>query len=329
MVRDAGGCMGSTSFTINEAAGISALLSILNIQCHGTESGEVSFTASGGKAPYQYSIGGAYQSSGRFTGLGGGNYLFFIKDANNCVKTGEFTIVEPAALTVNAIAADVSCAGGNNGVINLSVSGGISPYTYDWSNGANTEDIFNLRAGTYTVNITDDYGCRESRSFTLDQPDQPIVINGVVVDGNGTLGSVDITVTGGVTPYRFLWSNNATTEDIGELLPGNYTVTVTDANSCVATSTFTVKVSTGVDKAQLEKAVKLYPNPATEQVTLSVIGYKADKIYIINTDGRMVYETIPVESTVSIDTRTFAAGIYTVIVRSGDTQTALHLVIEK
>jgi PKD repeat protein len=329
MVRDAGGCMGSTSFTINEAAGITALLSILNIQCHGTESGEVSFTASGGKAPYQYSIGGAYQSSGRFTGLGGGNYLFFIKDANNCVKTGEFTIVEPAALTVNAIAADVSCAGGNNGVINLSVSGGISPYTYDWSNGANTEDIFNLRAETYTVNITDDYGCRESRSFTLDQPDQPIVINGVVVDGNGTLGSVDITVTGGVTPYRFLWSNNATTEDIGELLPGNYTVTVTDANSCVATSTFTVKVSTGVDKAQLEKAVKLYPNPATALVNLSVAGYKADKVYIINTDGRMVYETTPVESTVSIDTRTFAAGIYTVIVRSGDTQTALHLVIEK
>jgi hypothetical protein len=155
------------------------------------------------------------------------------------------------------------------------------------------------------------------------------VINGVVVDGNGTLGSVDITVTGGVTPYRFLWSNNATTEDIGELLPGNYTVTVTDANSCVATSTFTVKVSTGVDKAQLEKAVKLYPNPATALVNLSVAGYKADKVYIINTEGRMVYETIPVESTVSIDTWTFAAGIYTVIVRSGDTQTALHLVIEK
>ena len=329
MVRDAGGCMGSINFTISEAPGITALISVLNVQCHGEESGEVSFTASGGKAPYQYSIGGAYQSSNRFTGLSGGNYLFYIKDANNCVKTGEFFLFEPTPISVTAIAADVSCAGGNNGVINLTVSGGIAPYIYEWSNNANTEDIFNLRAGTYSVNITDDYGCRESRSFTLDQPDQPIVVNGVVTDSDGSLGSVDITVTGGVPPYRFLWSNNASTEDISELLPGNYTVTVTDANSCVATSTFTVKVSASVDKATLEKAVKLYPNPAIEQVTLMVEGFKADKVYIINTDGKIVYETIPVGSAVSIDTRTFAAGIYTVIVRSGDTQTALHMVVEK
>ncbi|NBP06624.1 MAG: T9SS C-terminal target domain-containing protein, partial [Bacteroidetes bacterium] len=217
----------------------------------------------------------------------------------------------------------------NNGVINLSVGGGIAPYTYEWSNGANTEDIFNLRAGTYNVTVTDDYGCRETRNYTLSQPAQPIVVNGVVTDADGTLGSVDITVTGGVPPYRFFWSNNATTEDVTELLPGNYTVTVTDANLCVATSTFTVKVSAGVDKATLGKAVKLYPNPASEKVNLLVEGYKADKVYIINTSGRTVYETIPVGSAVSIDTRTFAAGIYTVIVRSGNTQTALHMVIEK
>ncbi|MEK0421831.1 MAG: hypothetical protein RLZZ161_1682 [Bacteroidota bacterium] len=329
MVRDAGGCMGTISFNIEEAPRITALLSILNVQCHGARSGEVNFTASGGKAPYQYSIGGAYQSSGRFTGLSGGNYIYFIKDANNCTTTGEFILFEPTALTVTAIAADVSCAGGNNGVINLSVGGGIAPYTYEWSNGANTEDIFNLRAGTYNVTVTDDYGCRETRNYTLSQPAQPIVVNGVVTDADGTLGSVDITVTGGVPPYRFFWSNNATTEDVTELLPGNYTVTVTDANLCVATSTFTVKVSAGVDKATLGKAVKLYPNPASEKVNLLVEGYKADKVYIINTSGRTVYETIPVGSAVSIDTRTFAAGIYTVIVRSGNTQTALHMVIEK
>jgi PKD repeat protein len=329
MVRDAGGCMGTISFNIEEAPRITALLSILNVQCHGARSGEVNFTASGGKAPYQYSIGGAYQSSGRFTGLSGGNYIYFIKDANNCTTTGEFILFEPTALTVTAIAADVSCAGGNNGVINLSVGGGIAPYTYEWSNGANTEDIFNLRAGTYNVTVTDDYGCRETRNYTLSQPAQPIVVNGVVTDADGTLGSVDITVTGGVPPYRFFWSNNATTEDVTELLPGNYTVTVTDANLCVATSTFTVKVSAGVDKATLGKAVKLYPNPASEKVNLLVEGYKADKVYIINTSGRTVYETIPIGSAVSIDTRTFAAGIYTVIVRSGNTQTALHMVIEK
>lgn len=329
MVRDAGGCMGSINFTINEAPGITALLSVLNVQCHGDRTGEVNFTASGGKAPYQYIIGGSYQSSGRFTGLSGGNYIYYIKDANNCVKTGEFFLFEPTPIAVNAIAADVSCAGGNNGVINLTVSGGIAPYTYDWSNGANTEDIFNLRAGTYSVNITDDYGCSETRSFTLNQPAQPIVINGVVTDGNGTRGSVDITVTGGVPPYRFLWSNNATTEDIGELLPGNYTVTVTDANLCVATSTFTVKVSTGVDKATLEKSVKLYPNPAQDMAKLEVEGLIPDKVSIISTDGRIIWQTKPAEHLLNIDTRAFAPGMYKVVVHSGGTVTAMNLMIQR
>ena len=329
MVRDAGGCMGTTSFTIEEAPRITALLSILNVQCHGARSGEVNFTASGGKAPYQYSIGGAYQSSGRFTGLSGGNYIYFIKDANNCTTTGEFILFEPTAISVTAIAADVSCAGGNNGVINLSVAGGIAPYTYEWSNGANTEDIFNLRAGTYSVTITDDYGCRENRSYTLVQPSQPIVINGVVTDGNGTLGRVDITVTGGVPPYRFSWSNNATSEDINELLPGNYTVTVTDANLCVATSTFTVKVSTGVDKTTLEKAVKLYPNPAQDMAKLEVEGLIPDKVSIMGADGRIIWQTKPAEHLLNIDTRAFAPGMYKVVVHSGGTVTAMNLMIQR
>lgn len=329
MVRDAGGCMGTISFVIEEAPRINALLSILNVQCHGAKSGEVNFTAAGGKAPYQYSIGGAYQSSGRFTGLSGGNYIYYIKDANNCNTTGEFILFEPTALSVTAIAADVSCAGGNNGVINLTVAGGMAPYTYEWSNGANTEDIFNLRAGTYSVAITDDYGCRESRSYTLNQPSQPIVINGVVTDGNGTLGKVDITVTGGVPPYRFYWSNNATTEDISELLPGNYTVTVTDANLCVATSTFTVKVSTGVDKVTLEKAVKLYPNPAQDMAKLEIDGLIADKVSIMAADGRIIWQTKPAEHLLNIDTRAFAPGLYKVVVHSGSTVTALNLMIQR
>ncbi|NBP05907.1 MAG: PKD domain-containing protein [Bacteroidetes bacterium] len=90
MVRDAGGCMGTISFNIEEAPRITALLSILNVQCHGARSGEVNFTASGGKAPYQYSIGGAYQSSGRFTGLSGGNYIYFIKDAFSFIIDSRF-----------------------------------------------------------------------------------------------------------------------------------------------------------------------------------------------------------------------------------------------
>jgi len=185
------------------------------------------------------------------------------------------------------------------------------------------------RAGTYSVTITDDYGCRESRSCTLNQPAQPIVINGVVTDGNGTLDRVDITVTGGVLPYRLLWSNNATSEDINELLPGNYTATVTDANLCVATSTFTVKVSTGIDKTTLNKAVKLYPNPAMDKVKLEVDGLIPDKVTIIGTDGKIIWQTKPAEHNLEIDTRAFAPGLYKVAVHSGSIVTVMNLIIQR
>lgn len=182
------------------------------------------------------------------------------------------------------------------------------------------------RAGTYSVTITDDYGCRECRRCTLNQPAQPIVINGVVTDGNGTLDRVDITVTGGVPPYRLLWSNNATSEDINELLPGNYTVT--DANLCVAT-TFTVKVSTGIDTITLDKAVKLYPNPAMDKVKLEVDGLIPDKVTIIGTDGSIIWQTKPAEHNLEIDTRAFAPGLYKVAVHSGSIVTVMNLIIQR
>ena len=328
IVRDAGGCTASISFTINEAARITAIISILNVQCHGDDNGEMVIAASGGKAPYQYSIGGAYQSSGRFTGLNGGNYIYLVKDANNCVSSGDFSIFEPNELGVNAIAADISCAGGNNGVINLTISGGMPPYTFQWSNGASTEDIFNLPAGIYSVAVTDDYGCRANRSFQLDQPDQPIVINGVVYGGTDTDGSIDITVTGGVTPYRYKWSNGATTEDINNLPNGNFTVTVTDANQCVATSTFTVAAS-GTEQTTLAAAIKVFPNPGDDWVQVVVEHGVPSNISIINAQGRIVYESNKQSSSVIVDTRDFAPGVYQILIRVKDQTVAKKVLISR
>ena len=137
---------------------------------------------------------------------------------------------------MGGVPATVSCFGGNNGSINLTTTGGVAPYTYAWSTGANTEDISGLTAGLYNVTVTDAQNCVATVGVNVLQP---AVINltfvGVNVTTNGgTNGSIDLSVVGGTTPFTYVWSNGTTTQDLNNIPAGNYCVTVTDVNGCTA-----------------------------------------------------------------------------------------------
>ncbi len=137
----------------------------------------------------------------------------------------------------------VSCYGGNNGAIDLAVSGGIEPYSFLWSNGEKTQNIGDLTAGTYTVWLTDSIGCTDSLLVELSEPDA-IVLSETHVDlgySSDPVGSIDLTVeSGGTGPFSYLWSTGDSTEDISGLPAGDYTVVVTDANNCEAILTVTL-----------------------------------------------------------------------------------------
>src|SRR5206468_5366504 len=126
----------------------------------------------------------------------------------------------------------VQCFGNATGSVDLTVSGGTAPYTYAWSNGATTQDLTGLTAGTYNVTVTDANGCTATASATLIQPAAALTASTTQVNvqcfGNAT-GSVDLTVSGGTAPYTYAWSNGATTQDLTRLTAGAYNVTVTDA----------------------------------------------------------------------------------------------------
>lgn len=330
LVRDAGGCTNSTTFTVTQPSPVEISAAVLNVTCKGAANGELTISASGGKFPYTYSIGGSYGSASTFKNLSGGTYNYSVKDGNGCVVSKSTVVVEPDAITINAIAANVSCAGGSNGIISPQVNGGVFPYSYKWSNGSTAEVLYNLTAGNYSLEITDANGCKKTANYTITQPATPLIINGVITNGDDfKKGSVDITVTGGVPPYSYVWSNGKSTEDISDLNPGTYQVSVRDAAGCVTTASYTVGGTAGVSSQQLAQQIKVFPNPATDAVTVSVDGFKMKSLSILDNAGRVVYSVSPTQNVVEINTTILASGIYYVQVQAAGATTNTRLIINR
>ncbi len=148
-----------------------------------------------------------------------------------------------AGLSVSVTTTDVSCHGGSDGTATATTVGGTAPYTYAWSGGSNQ----NLPAGNYSVTVTDANGQTAATAFVINEPD-PVVITGTVTNaspGNAD-GAIDISVSGGCSPYLYAWSNGSTSEDISGAAYGTYSVTVTDCHSCQAIDSFTVGESCGI-----------------------------------------------------------------------------------
>ncbi|WP_319479811.1 Ig-like domain-containing protein [uncultured Draconibacterium sp.] len=170
-----------------------------------------------------------------------GIYDYIIGDSE-CSDTMRLHLLISPPMELVADSIPVSCYGYADGSINLTVSGGIAPYTFVWSNGEFTEDISDLTADVYTVWVSDSLGCIDSLSIQIPEPD-PIQITldsiiNVLVIGEST-GSIEVSVAGGTPDYNYVWTNEAgdvvgTQEDLDNQPAGDYTLTVTDANGCEA-----------------------------------------------------------------------------------------------
>ncbi|NND07504.1 MAG: T9SS type B sorting domain-containing protein [Saprospiraceae bacterium] len=161
---------------------------------------------------------------------------------NQC--DGVINVGNGSGLNISSSLTTPSCAGEFDGAIDISVSGGTEPYTYSWTRGGSAvstdEDLSNVSAGTYTVNIADGTGLEASRNIVLNDPVGVRIINAVIVEGSGMDGSIALTLSGGSTPLDFAWSNGATTRDIAGLAFGTYGLTITEANGCTLDTSFNV-----------------------------------------------------------------------------------------
>ncbi|WP_343625932.1 T9SS type A sorting domain-containing protein [Flavobacterium lindanitolerans] len=243
-VTDANNCQLTRTFTITEPAVLSATTSQTNLSCNGGTNGIAGVTVTGGTAPYTYSWAPSGGTGATATGLAAGTYTVTITDANACQITRSFTITEPTALSATTSSTNVSCNGGSNGSATVTVTGGTGGYTYSWApSGGTAATASGLAAGNYTVTITDANMCQITRTVSVTQP-SPIVIvpsqSNVSCTG-GSNGSATVGVSGGAGNYTFSWApSGGTGATATGLAAGTYTVTVTDANSCTATQSFTI-----------------------------------------------------------------------------------------
>ncbi|MCF8370155.1 MAG: PKD domain-containing protein [Bacteroidales bacterium] len=214
------------------------LASISEVSCFVGSDGSADFTISGGTSPYSF-IWSNGETTEDISGLVAGTYSVTVNDAGTLVVDTSFTISEPSEIFVSGIVADVSVYGGSDGSIDISVSGGTPPYSFSWSNNATTEDLFGIAAGVYDVEILDANSCMLTAIYTLTEPIDTLQTNGIIANATCNSfcnGSIDLTISGGLTPYNVLWSNGETTEDLTDLCAGNYDVIVTDASPIVVDS---------------------------------------------------------------------------------------------
>lgn len=231
------GCSSFLSFTITQPSGFSGFANVTHVSCNGGNDGAIDLNISGSTPPYTYSWAPGGATTEDRTGLSAGTTSVLITDQNGCIAFMVFTITEPAPLNLSETHVNVTCNGGTNGSIDLTVSGGTSPYSYGWSNGATTQDLSGLAAGFYSVTVTDANGCTGTLNVTIiEQSNLTINIVSVVNSQcNVNTGSIDISISGGSGNYTYLWMpNGETTQDLTNLGPGTYTVTVTDVTlGCV------------------------------------------------------------------------------------------------
>ncbi|MCK5135305.1 MAG: gliding motility-associated C-terminal domain-containing protein [Bacteroidales bacterium] len=254
-ITDASGCsqLFSSLLTINEPAPISVVVNgTTEVSCFGGNDGTASITVTGGTPPFNFIWSG--DGSGHTSGMEDPNdlvadtYDLTVTDNSGCVEAFNdlVTISEPADLSVTVDnITNVDCNGAATGSIEITPAGGTPIYSFLWSgpNGfsSSSEDISNLEAGNYSLTITDALGCIKdfidvatvSENTTIDAT---FLLTDISCNG-GSDGAIDATVSGGTPTYVFSWTGpfgfTASTEDITGLMPGLYSLTVTDDLGCI------------------------------------------------------------------------------------------------
>lgn len=265
---------------------------------------------------------------------------FSYTDAGGNAGTCSFTVTVGTVATVSATVDNVSCFGNCDGEITLTISGGTPPFTIAWSNGQTGLTATGLCAGTYTASVTDPSSCLQVLTTVVTQPAAlqltvDLVNNDV---GGASQGDIFISVSGGTTPYTFQWTRNgqniATTEDLLNILAGQYQVTVKDANGCeISSANITVENMVSTNEPSWSNNLRMLPNPASAWVQLSFENALTQEVDVVFLDaaGRSVSSAKIAngQQEIRLEISDLAPGFYTVQLRSATATAFRRLIVSR
>ncbi len=232
-VTDGNDCTETASAIIEMGSGLNVFIEADSFICLGGF-GAATATGIGGNSNsyiYNWSTG---ESTETINNLIPGDYSVTVSTPEGCSGEGSFLFVEGGNFNLNSSFQNIKCFGDSTGSISVNATGGIPPFTFNWSNGATTSTIQNLPVGNYTVSVSDFSECVKTLNVEITSPPE-MIVDVLGMDGIcGNLGSASSEILGGTMPFFYQWSNGATTPSISILGPNTYSLTVTDANNCSA-----------------------------------------------------------------------------------------------
>ncbi|MGB1318589.1 MAG: gliding motility-associated C-terminal domain-containing protein, partial [Flavobacteriales bacterium] len=285
VVTDANQCTATASVQITEASAISIAVDIDSVSCNGASDGQIEANVSGGTGAYTYEWNPGAIAGNPLVGVPAGNYSLTVTDANNCTaQLPSILVQEPLALQLSLLQSqDVSCNGAADGLLEIGAVNGTMPYSYLWDDSAaqTTAVADNLEPGSYSVTVTDANGCTaEWLNEDITQPDSLLVTitsTTPITCVYSEDGIAETDVAGGTLPYNYLW-DDASAQTGGtaiDLAEGDYVVTVTDANGCVATANATIDPPVNLLVANFGYTPESGQQPLPITITNSSVGATA------------------------------------------------------
>ncbi len=270
--------------------GVTVNLVTVDANCYGSEDGFISVEVESGVEPFEF-LWSNGETGNNLNNVPVGEYTLTIKDANFCVSVFDAFIHSPSELELNPVVESGLCPDDEFGSVVLNVSGGVAPYTYLWSDDSKQNSINGLLENSCQVTVTDANACQKSETIDIVKSEmfnvEPEVITASCPDLSD--GCIHVSVTGGVEPYEYSWSNGERDTIIENLRAGDYTLNLTDFYGCQ----YTKHIALGTKyEVCLAPASVLTPNGDGRNDTWVVKFielYPEAEIYIYSRTGAQVY----------------------------------------
>ena len=265
------------------------------VSCGDENNGSIQVEAVGGTGAFAY-LWSTGDTTKRVDNLPAGTYSVTVSNLlggpnDPCFFVDEITISAPTVLTVEIGTFDTSCFGDEDGELTANVTGGVAPYTFAWNDGQTTATATDLTAGDYSLTVTDANGCELVVSAAVGGAPELTVNVLTTADVDGTGGAIDVRIDGGTAPYTLTYSEGIPGTDINVvgIAPGDYTLTVSDANGCETTVAFVITNETDCLATRL--VITPDGDGRNETFVINCSGqYANNRLEIYNRFGQLVYE---------------------------------------